>query len=211
MTQPFISVADLGTYVSQDLTASDLAVIVLDAACELIRADLDQFINLVLDDEVTMNGKDRSLLILPEQPIVDVSEILVDADPLDELIEGTDFRIVNERSMLERLSSGSPGEDTVWDSENSYQITYSHGWAVQETEVDVTSGIFRVPSSIRMVALALAATGMVAGRTGVGGVQSETLGRYKYTLAAVDAGGSGMILSEKQCDALDKYRVEGVA
>lgn len=214
MTVPFISTGDLGFYTGQDLSTSDLAVMVCDAACQLIRDEIDQFINYVEDDVIYLDGRNRSMLILPEQPIVAVSEILIDDDAADELIEGTDFRIVNERSMLERLSSGSPDDEVVWDDDNQYKITYSHGWAATEGDVDEAEGIFRVPSSIRMIALALGATGMVSGTVGVGGVQSETLGRYKYTLAdtGTDGGGSmGMVISEIQCEALRKYAVEGVA
>lgn len=207
MTQPFISVDDLGTYIGQDLSASDLAVITTDAACQLIRDEIDQHINFVEDEEIVLMGRDRSLLILPEHPIVEVTEVIIDDG--DALVEDTDFRIVNERGMLERLSAGAADDDTVWTKDTSIHITYSHGWVILESAVDPEMFMNRVPSSIRAIALALAATGMVAGRVGVGGIRSETLGRYRYDLDTTQSASSGMTLSEVQCDRLYKYRVEG--
>lgn len=209
MTVPFISVADLGNYMAQDLSSSDLAVMSIDAACDVIRDEIDQVINLVVDDIVVLDGRQRDMLIPGQVPIVAVTEITIDGGT--PLIEGTDFRVVNERTMIQRLSSGAPDDDVVWSRETAISITYTHGWAVTEDAVDTPSGIFRVPSSIRMMALSLAAGGMVAGTVGVGGVKSEKIGTYSYTLADNQTGSSGMMLTESQCDTLYKYRVEGVA
>lgn len=201
---PFISSADLGFYINKDLSGSDLATIVCDAACQLIRDEIDQKLNYEEDDVVILDGNDRSLLILPEQPIVAVSEVSIDQAAA---LDPAGYRIVNDRSMLERLG-GTTQCPNVWTRGTRVSITYNHGYAVTEDVVDEPGGIFRVPSSIRSIALDRAATGMVAGRTGVGGVRSETLGRYRYDLAVTTVQ-SGMVLSEEQCAALEKYMVWG--
>jgi hypothetical protein len=210
MTVPFISVADLGKYTGQDLSSSDLAVMMADSACQMIRDEIDQLINYVEDDVVTLDGKDRNMLVPPELPIVDVTEITIDGG--DPLVADDDYRVVNERTMIQRLSSGVPDDDVVWSRETAIQVTYSHGWVVSEDAVDVPAGKIRVPSSLRAVALSLAALGLVAGRTGVGGVSSETIGRYKYTIdSSSSSSSSGMILSDDQLNILHKYYVEAVA
>lgn len=201
MTAPFISLEDLGFYVKQDLSASELAIMMIDASCQLIRDEINQFINYVEDDEVTLDGNDRSLLILLEHPIVEVTEVLVD----DVVMDPANYRVVNERTMLERV------DGDVWFSDTKVTITYSHGWAIIEAEVDPLAGIDRVPSSIRAIALDRAATGMVAGSTGVGGVRSETLGRYRYDMDTTAGASAGIVLTEEQCASLQKYMVEGVA
>lgn len=209
MTAPFISADDLGTYMGQDLSASDLATVVCDAACQLIRDEIDQVVNYVSSDEVILQGRQRDLLIVPEVPIVAVASVTIDDG--DPLVEDTDFRVVNERTMIQRLSDGAADSDVVWETDTWITVSYSHGWVVDENQVDLPNGLEHVPSSIRMVALSLAAAGMVAGRTGVGGVKSETLGRYRYDLDTTNSSAGGMILSPEQCDALYRYRVEGVA
>jgi hypothetical protein len=165
---PFISVADLTNYMGEDLTSSDLAVIAIDSACEAIRSFTRRKLNYTQDDVIILDGSGMVELLVPEWPIVDVSEILVAGE------EVTDHRVAgSEQSYIVRTDGGS------WPrASGNIQVTYSHGYAVSEDDV-APEGPDRVPSDLRSVALAMAA-----------GLMSVAETRYHAVAARDDIGAS---------------------
>jgi hypothetical protein len=209
MAIPFISAQDLSDHLGRDVSADPRTVIALDAACDVVRGYIRQTINLVRDDEVWLDGNGLRQLLLPELPIVEVTDVVTyDRYGVllrDDLIQGTDY-IVDGAGVLTYLGWRWPaGRQNVW-------VLYTHGWdLVEEAPVygyeDATP---TVPSRIRIVALQLAARIFSAGSQGAGAIRSETIGKYSYTLA--DAGNTSPIaLLEREERILDEYRLRRVA
>ena len=172
---PFISHEDLGAYLETTFTGGELLVkIALTGACEAVRRELYREVNLVEDDEVVLDGNNTDALILPERPVHEVSNVTMDG----EAVADEDLYLDIERGIL-FLTSGA-----YWSrGKGNIELTYTHGYALDEPDVDGT--IERVPANIRLVALRLAAAvyrskGIdLAASTGV--VSGESIGTYKYT------------------------------
>lgn len=144
MTAPFISRDDLSDYMAQDLSASDVAGIAINAACEAIRSFTGRQLNYVADDVVLLDGSGTNTLLLPEWPVI--------GDPVVE-VDGTattDFVVQTSRLVRNDWGYWAPGVSNV-------EVTYSHGYAAVEGDVVPVTGPSRMPDDIRMVALELSA------------------------------------------------------
>lgn len=150
MTTPFISRADLSDYMAQDLSASDVAGIAIDSACETVRTYIDRQLNYVEDDEITLDGTGTDTLNLPEWPVIGTPMVL------ENDVEFTDF-VVRESRLVRTSGIWMPGVATI-------AVTYSHGYATSEGDV-ADPGPQRVPSDLRDVALILAAMDMSVSET----------------------------------------------
>lgn len=206
MTEPFIGIADLSAYTRQTLDPDDaLAIIACDAACEVVRGYTRQLINFVSMDEITVDGTGRCSLLLPELPVLEVLDVeTMEDDGSDILVlaEGTDYR-VGDGGILWRL------DDEVWPrGHKNVTVTYDHGWGL---ETPGSGDLFEpVPSDIRLIALDIAASLFHVTSIGVGGVKSETIGNYSYTLAdAAVVANATSNFTESHRRVLDKYRLRG--
>lgn len=200
---PFIGTNDLSDAVGSDVSTSDLAIIALDAACQVVRDEIGNDINLVEDDEITLDGNGRYRLILPEPPVREVAEVLLD----DVEVDATDYVLEDgprTRGMFLRRISG------VWPvGMGNLAITYTHGYDIEEPPSDPPEGFERVPSSVRQVALALATRiynhYTLGGATGA--VTSETIGSYSYTVDAASAVASASAqLLDTERGVLGRYK-----
>lgn len=174
---PFISDDDLSAYLGQTVSEADLLVVIaLDGACQVVRDELRRSLNLEPDDEVTLDGTGIDSLVLPQRPLSEVTAVSVDGV---ELVVEDDYLVDPDRGVLFRVN----GTWTI--GHRNVVVTYSHGYAL--TEDDVTPDIERVPSSVRSVALQLAAAiWRSAGPTAAtdAAITSETIGGYNYTVDA---------------------------
>lgn len=212
MTQPFISsTPDLANYLRADLTDDELAVIAVDAACEVVRGYIRQHVNLVLDDEVLLDGNNKDAILLPELPVLAVTDVTTtEDDGTDQLIltEGVEFRL-GDGGILWRIDLGS----WPWGHRN-IAVTYDHGYGVEEPGSG--DDWEAVPSDMRLVALEVAAGVYNSGLTGTGGtgvgITSETIGSYSYTLGEASGGSASLVagLSVTHQRRLDRYRLRGV-
>lgn len=199
---PFISVDDLGTYMDQDLSSSDLAVIAVNAACQSVRTYLNRPLNLITET-VTVDGTGTDALLL-NGPVVDVDSISIDGTEVDasEYVLGL--------SSVYRLNSWwPPGRRNI-------EVVYTHGYAVDESDVGADSGDVgapdRMPDDIREVALELAqAVVNSGGSSASGAITSETIGEYAYTVDAGSAQAAGGGLNDNQKARLNPYRYRAVA
>lgn len=176
---PFISDDDLSAYLGTTVTEADLIVtIALDAACQVVRDELRRNVNLEADDEVTLSGTGIDSLVLPQWPLSEVADVTLDDVSLT---VDTDYLVDPERGVLYRVNG-------VWTVGHlNVVVTYSHGYALDESQVSDSPPIERVPSSVRLVALQLAAAiWRSAGPTSAtdGTITSETIGSYSYTIDA---------------------------
>jgi hypothetical protein len=194
MTTPFISRGDLGDYMAQDLAASDVAGIAIDAACETIRSFTRRQLNYVADDEIALNGTGHDTLLLPEWPVIGTPAVLLDD------VEVTDFAV--QGSRLVRTDWG------CWDrGVANVAVTYSHGYVPNEADVVAVTGPTRFPSDLRGVALAIAA-----------GLMSVSETRFHTVSPRDTVGGSDPVegpapamLTEEHRSILSSYRNVRVA
>lgn len=197
MTAPFISTADLGALLGQDVTASDLAIIAIDSACETIRGYLDNQINLVLGAEERLDGTGTDTLLLRQRPVRNVSTVVED----DEELAVDDDYFLGWAGILYRVGARwSRGRGNV-------VVTYDHGWNIVEAS---GSGDFvRVPSDIRRVALSLASR-MFSGGGSSGAVVSRSIGPEAYSEKVDISAGAAALLPDERA-ILDRYVSPGVA
>lgn len=195
MTSPFISLADLSDLLGSDVSTEDLAVIAIDSACESVRTYLDNPVNLVEDEIIRLDGSGTYRLVLPRPPVREVTAVTeLATTTTDEVILDAEVDFVLERGgILRRI-------DYVWlRGSGNIEVTYSHGWDISEAPVWE-----RVPSDIRRVALELAKRLYQAGQVAAGGITSETVGSYSYTVDP--AAGGALELTPHEMARLDPYR-----
>lgn len=180
---PFITEDDLSAYIGRDVTEDDMATIAVEAACTLLRNSAGQQLDLQEDEEVLVDGSGTDTILLPELPVVDVSEVSyvsVVPDTLIELEAETDYLVDRRNGALVRRSS-----TTFWsEGRGKYKVTYSHGF---ET----------IPADLRALALTVAARLYEQGV-----IKQETVGGYSATFAANDPVG----LTRNELNLIAKYR-----
>ncbi|GGV80480.1 hypothetical protein [Streptomyces thermoviolaceus] len=162
MATPWATPEDLRLHLRLDTIDTAQAAALISAAETLIRAELQQTIDPVTDDELAMVGTGRRLLSLPEMPVTKVTSVTLDGQVLQ---EGTDYRW-NRYGILTRL-----GEPTwrgrlaaCWPLDADITVVYDHGYAP-------------VPAVLKQVCLQVAARGWVSAVP----VLSESIGDYSVT------------------------------
>lgn len=188
MTTPFISRDDLGDYMAQDLTTSDVAGIAIDAACETIRTFTDREINFTEDDVVLLNGSGTNGLLLPNYPVIGTPVVLIDG------AASTDFVVQGSRLARTDWALWPLGIANI-------EVTYSHGYAVNEADVD-PAGPDRVPSDLRNVALQIAAGLMSVAETRFHAVSP----RDSVGGSAPTEGPAPAVLTLQQEQTMKRYR-----
>lgn len=159
MAQPFISLDDLTAYLGYD-PEQERATIALDTACQVVRDHVGQAVDRVADDVVELDSEGTDTILLPELPVVSVASVVGPGGV--ELSADMDYRLDPEMGALvtrgrwRRFLRGR----------GIYTVTYTHGWDT-------------VPSSVRGVALELAARVYDQQL-----VKQETAGAYGVTYAA---------------------------
>lgn len=215
MAEPFIGLNDLGDALGADVSTSDLAVIAIDSACEMIRAELGNDINLAEDAEITIDGSGSGRLILPEPPVREVSEVIID-DGLDtELTLATTDYVLDDLPRLHGAYLRRIGPSTVWPyntwpvGRRNITITYTHGWDVVEPISDPPPGFERVPSAIRSVALGLAKRIYVTNTSGAtGATTSLSLGSATETFDVASAvAATSPLLTTDDLKALQPFKM----
>lgn len=184
MTAPFISSADLSDYLKLPAGVIDegLATIAVDAACQVVRDYVDQPLDGATVTDKYLDGTGTATLILPAFPVASVSSVVLYADRTDTspdtLAVNVDYVEDLERGVLHRI------DGDVWtEGRQNVKVTFVASYA-------------SVPSSIRLVALQVAARVYEVGMTksaSVAGV-SETY---------VEGGGS---LTDDEREVLRGYR-----
>jgi hypothetical protein len=125
---PFISLADLAAYLRKTIESDDLlAIAAADAACQAVRDYINQDLNLVRHDTITVNGNGRKELLLPQLPVLEVHEIQVS----DEIVADTDW-VLGAHGILYRVET-----PYVWQSGvGNIDIEYTRGWAITEDDLE---------------------------------------------------------------------------
>lgn len=149
-TDPFISRADLGNKVGEDLSDNDHALACVDAACDMCRTISEQNFNRGTATTFQLDGSGLESLLLPEYPVNSVSQVVEDGGTLS----SGDYTIDAQTGSLIRIpvdgyvsSNRSLRPSVVWNrGRQNIQVTYDHGWNPDD-----------IPRDVRMVALNVAA------------------------------------------------------
>jgi hypothetical protein len=160
-----------------DAAAADLA---LASASAVIRRWTRQTITRVTDDEVQLRVIDCAELVLPQRPVVSVSEVKVNALVLN------DWVLSGDRLLRTGGWRYLPGTSTYPDP-GIVQVTYTHGWE-------------DIPDEVRAVCLDLAASTV----SNPGMLRQESIDDYSRTLAAESLGLGA--LSETHKSLLGDFR-----
>ena len=167
-------------------------------ATEAIRNYCHQHIELVTDDEITLDCAGGTRLFLPELPVVSVAEVIED----DEALTVDDDYKLGQWGILHRVSCD-------WEAGiQIVTITYTHGYAAPLPD-DIVAVATRAAGRVFQVGLRGADT------DGVPGISAKSLGDFSVSYASEVGGGVGeglmgvsgarmLLLSEK--DILDRYR-----
>jgi len=155
--EPFISVAELGDYLGQDLTDDEAAAIAVAGASDICRTIAEQRFDYVTDEIIELDGSGTDALLLPELPVESVSAVLID----EESVNGWVLAAAGRLGTLYRRSRWPRGRQNV-------AVTYTHGYPPEE-----------FPEDVRMVALTIASR-LFNQR---GPVEFESIGAYSVRYA----------------------------
>ncbi|MEW2415292.1 hypothetical protein AB0953_16475 [Streptomyces sp. NPDC046866] len=176
----FATAAELAAAIQQpdlDATTADLA---LASASAVIRAWTRQTISRVTDDVVTLRAIDRCELVLPQRPVVSVSQVRVNSLVLSDWVRSGD------RLLRTGGWTHLPGTTTYPDP-GLVEVTYTHGWD-------------EIPDEVRAVCLDLAAMTV----TNPGGLREVAIDDYRRVFASETLGAG--TLSEAHKAMLGGYR-----
>lgn len=202
MTTPLITVEDLGLFLRRSLTGDAAAGIAVEAANAIVFAEVGE-LEFTSADDLLIDGSGTDALLLPFIPVSRVRYVgLVDpaGGPDEELEEESEWRL-GDGGILYKMPM-----TFAWPNGRArVHVIYDHGFQMIEPASGEPDFAERVPSSLRLVALSIAARVYAAGVVGVGGVQSETMGKYSYTLSST-AGGSAGDLTTVERLVLSRFR-----
>lgn len=174
MAEPFISAEDLAAYRKQEVDEA-LATIATDSASQIVREEAGgPYYDWAPqeDHEILLDGNGTDTLLLPQLPVLEVSEVVQtysgSASPYT-MVPDVDYVVDLELGCI-RTKSGYGCNTVFQPGRQNYAVTYSHGY---ET----------VPSSVRLVALQLAARIYDQQL-----VKQESVGGYQAVYVAADFG-----------------------
>jgi hypothetical protein len=210
VTKLIASMEDFALSRGVDYDPTDMqALIALEGASGVVRAYTGQLFDYVEDEEILLNGSGTKALLLPQLPVIDVTEVaLVAWDATETILETTDY-VLGDAGILYRgldngvnVSWGWPW----WAGARNIRVVYSHGYTLPGE--DEATGIPDLPSEISLVTMQIAARNLTSGAQGGQTVASKSVGSYSVTYET----GTSTLVDEVGVAAaerlvLDKYRV----
>lgn len=179
MASPWITTQDLTDYLGRDCHSAG-GTIVVDAACDIVRARAEQTFTEVKGGTVTLDGSGTDVMLLPELPVTAAGTVLVNGGTV------SDYTL-NGYGML--IRGTEYGLRSFWPvGRQNVRVTYDHGF-----------GTATFPRDVAMVSL------QVASRLAIQGVaQFEAMGdqQIRYAVSATD-------LTAGEEAILAKYRRRG--
>lgn len=198
--EDYITILELADFMDVDELFQTSADLVIAASQQAVRKYMGQEITLHVDDVETHDGRGRRHIRLRERPVRDLTSVFVDdveLDPDSYSLRGARLTYVN--------SIWAYGVDNI-------EVTYTHGWDTELDSYDVyDEDLELVPADIKLVTLSAARRFYIEmGPTATEGrKQSETIGKYSYTLEDRAAGGSTPVIDLLPAESavLDRYVV----
>lgn len=189
------TVAQFSRYLNRELAPSQQsqAELILAGATGVIQRYTGQHLLLVEDDEVTLRGNPTGELVLPQRPIVDVSEVSLDGNAL---VEDLDWTLIGDTLHRGGPLWGLDGDDGSVDSTLSWgsrririSVVYSHGYAAGS-----------VPDDLVVICCAAAARCV----TNPTGATSVSIGQFSAGFGSFFTGSPMLLAEEKR--TLRPYR-----
>ena len=208
----FCTVADLEAFLQVDVPAGEKTTSAERAITEATAAIQNycrQVLELVEDETIILDCHGGGTVLLPELPVIEVSEVVED----DETLTVSDEYKLGNHGVLYRIGS-------TWTSgPQMIEVTYSHGYKMSD-DYDAPAAAELMPDEIVQVCVRAASRAYQAGLRadevdGVPGIQATGLGDYsvQYGSEASSAGESTLgasaapILLRSEKAVLNKYRV----
>lgn len=138
----FATAEELASLLQRDLDTAT-AELVLDLASAAIRADVDQQIDQVEDDTVTIDPPAARALLLPELPVTAVTAVKIGAV---ELVADTDYSWT-PAGIIRRTGTAVTVNDLTVDgwrwgtAPKSIEVTYSHGYPAGHRHLDTCRSV----------------------------------------------------------------------
>lgn len=182
MSDPLVSVSDLGAKLRRTLDPADLsAIAAITDASNLFRSLSHQTISSVTDDVVELAGTWRRKLWLPERPVTGVKDVSI-TSPWDAwTLPDVNLQITRRGQLIRTDWCDWCGPDAT------VHLTYSHGYPV-------------IPGDVKAVVLSMASRAF----SNPTGVLSRSIGTYSESFAAAD--GSSLGLSGAELSVIRRYR-----
>lgn len=194
----FATLSDVAAFLQIAITTpTQIAAVnrALTEASETVRNYCHQLIDLVEDDEITLDCVGGVRLFLPELPVTEVSEVIEDGETL---VIDDDYKL-GQHGILHRV-----GQKWVKGIQ-IVTITYSHGYATIPDDI--------IAVTVRAASRAYQSGLRAADADGVLGVQSKSLGDFSVAYGAeggaegvMGASAARMLLMSEQ-DILNRYRI----
>lgn len=177
------------------------AALALEGAGDRARRYCNQLFDLVIEDEVWLDGTGRDGLLLPQLPVHEVLSVQVDGTDLEESDWDPDAEVSGmiavDAGILWRIPAPA-----VWSKGHSNVfVVYTHGYHLDRS---TPSSYPTLPADLALAICSIAARTMT--QVGVSGtVTAETIGSYSVQYAESNQSGDGLAVGER--DVLDSYRV----
>lgn len=148
------SVADLSAYIGREIAEDDAsALLALDLASGAVREYCGQYLSLVEDESITLNGSGTRVVLMPETPVTEVTSVSVSGETLE-----TEKWSWTAEGVLNRISGTWPT------AARSIVVVYSHGFA-------------EIPAAVKAVVLSVASRVLDSPAA----VKQESIGAYSVT------------------------------
>jgi len=196
----FCTIEDVEAFLLLDVELAQIVAVerAIQEASAAIQNYCHQRIEYVANDQITLDCAGGTQVLLPELPVISVSEVIEDGETL---VSGTDYKL-GQHGILHRIGAN-------WASGVGVLIvTYTHGYAT-------------IPDDIAGVCARAAARAFQAGLRaeevgGIPGVASTSLGDYSVSFGSEQSTGANeamlgasaapmLLRSEKEI--LNRYRV----
>lgn len=169
----FADHTDLATWLGLDDMTTDennRADSLLADASDIIREEVKRGqLGIVTDETIRMNGTSDESILLPSTPVISVSAVTLDGEPLT---EGHDWYL--DGNMIVRLPvTRAVILDGIADEMSTFPLgTAGFGWPEQTLEITYTHGYPEIPGKVKTICLAM----VVRVWTNPASVARETVG-----------------------------------
>lgn len=178
MADPFITTADVVSYIGRGGPTDPALIMAADAACDMIRDYTGQVFNRGTST-VSLDGTGTDAILLPQLPVRSAGTVSVNGSPV------TNYMLAENGCLFRGTTSGY-SSSTMWpQGRQNVTVTYDHGYDTDD-----------FPRSVKRIALEIAARTVIQGP-----LLEETLGsvRAKYAAASTE-------LTPTERMILDTYR-----
>jgi len=199
-TGSFASIDDFATRLGVPLTPADRdrASMLLADASDIIREEVKRgALNLVTDETITMRGTSDETIELPSTPVISVSSVTLDSEPL---VEGHDWYL--DGNLICRLPvTRDVILDGISDEMAAFPLgTAGFGWPEQTLQITYTHGYTEIPGKVKTICLEM----VVRVWVNPGSVARATIGDTATVYDNMRFSPTGMQLTDDERKALKR-------